>query len=121
MARLALQQSQNPQMRALSERIMRDHTRMNAELVKISGRRHAERASPPVMVKEIEQMQAHLGPAARHGMMVADHRRAIAMSEQETQDSCDQAVRDFARKEVGRLREQLELANELLSSGKPRS
>jgi len=51
MARLASQQSQNPQMRALSERIMRDHTRMNAELVKISERRHAERASPPVMVK----------------------------------------------------------------------
>jgi putative membrane protein len=126
MARLALQQSRNAELRALAERVMRDHTRMNAELAKISERRHTERPSPPVMVKQIEEMQAHLGrlhgEAFEHafaGMMVADHQRVIAMFEGEIRGGQDPAVRAFARGEIDTLREHLGMANMLLNNGKP--
>jgi putative membrane protein len=126
LARTALQQSHDPGVRALAQDILRDHTRMNAELAQISTHRHTERPSPPVMVRQIEDMQAQLGRLqgeafrqAFAGMMVADHRRAISMFENEIRDGHDRAVSAFASTEIDTLREHLKMAGTLLNGQQP--
>ena len=120
MARLALQKSSSGKVHVLAQRIMDDHTRMNRELAVIANHRGTDHASPPVPVDKARQLQERLAPlqgdAFAHafaGVMVSDHHTAIALFSSEIEGGHDDAVRDFARKELPTLREHLAMAEAL--------
>jgi putative membrane protein len=126
MARVALSGSQTARVRELAQRIMVDHTRMNKELATIASRRSTDQLSPPVPVDKAAELQQHLltlqGKAFDHafaGVMVNDHRTAIALFTGEIQRGQDEAVRDFARKELPVLREHMAMASALEAQPAP--
>jgi putative membrane protein len=120
MARVALRMSQTPEVRELAQRVMNDHERMNKELATIATDRSTDQPSPAVPVDKARQLQQHLltlqGAAfdqAFAGVMVNDHHTAIALFTHEIEPGRDEALRDFARKELPSLREHLAMANAL--------
>jgi putative membrane protein len=128
MARVALRVSQTAPVRELAQRVMDDHTRMNRELATIAARRSTDHPSPPVPVDKAQELQQHLlslqGDAfdqAFAGVMVNDHRTAIALFTDEIQHGHDEAVREFARKELPALREHMAMANALEARPAPAS
>lgn len=117
MARLALQKTKTPEVLALAQRIMDDHTRMNSELATIATDRDTDHASPPVPVDKARQLQEHLSTLqgnafdqAFAGVMVNDHHTAIDLFSREMENGQDAAVKAFARKELPTLQEHLAMA-----------
>jgi len=124
MGRLALRKSQRNDVRQFAQKIIDDHTRMNNELAAISERRGNNPYAAAVPVDKSRQMQDKLGAlqgaAFDRGLaalLVDDHQQAIGRFAAEMQNGHDDALREFAGKELPTLREHLAMAKALNDGG----
>lgn len=121
-SRLALARSQDPGIRTFAQRMIRDHGKTHAELVKLAGANglsaptqldaEHQAALDDISASRAEEFDRHY---AEH--MNMGHTRALALFEAAT-NSPDAAIAGFAKKTLPTLREHKALAGKLPGSPK---
>jgi putative membrane protein len=115
LAKLAVKQTTNPDVRRFAERMIKDHSKLNKELSHMATTKAIPVATK--MNKEDRQLVKTL--SALHGAafdrdymkhMIDGHKEAISLFERETKSGLNPAVKEFASKSLPTLREHLELA-----------
>lgn len=128
LGRMALEKSSSAQMHALAQRLVEDHTRMANELAAIVGSGGADQTSPAMPADKALQLRNHLSPLQGEAFRKAfvdvtihEHHLAVALFANEAKNGYDKALRNFARKELPALREQLSMAQAMLEPAGPSS
>ena len=118
LARLALKNSQNPQVKEFANMMIRDHTAANEQLEKIIAAENIRLSNKPDdKVTDMEQKLATLKGAdfdrayAKH--MVEDHQDAVDLFEDYSKDGENAKLKEFAAKTLPTLREHLAKAKML--------
>jgi putative membrane protein len=119
---LALQRTENPEIRQLAQRMIADHTRANQELLSLAG---ARGIGVPATLDIKDQAAADVLNGLRRDEFdrayirgqVASHMCAVALFEAESQRGGDPELRAFAAKTLPTLREHLQHAREHLGQG----
>jgi putative membrane protein len=118
---LAQAKSQNPKVRALGVRLVKDHTKSLHEAVRLAHRLGVDvpKSPTPSQRWELQIVGSLSGTAfdqwyAR--LEVADHHQDITEAADEVTDGINQQVRSSAHKEIPTLREHLRLSEDALKS-----
>jgi len=126
LGRMALGKSSTDQMRALAQRMVDDHTRMDGELASITGSEGAGKAPPAMPADKAQQLRDQLTPllgdAFRNAFVdvtTRDYHLEIALFADEAKKGHDKALRNFARSELPTLREHLAMAQAMLAAEVP--
>jgi len=120
-AQQALAKSQNPQVRALATRVLKDHTKSLKEARALAKRLgvQAPKSPSPSMQWELEIVGTLSGGAYDHwysDLEVKDHIHDISEASNEAKKGSNAAIRRAARKEVPTLRAHLKLARVALKA-----
>ena len=117
LGKIALNKSQDPQVRQFAQRMVTDHGKTNQELASLARAKGLD--APSSLGPEHRTMIANLereeGPAfdkAYCEHMVMDHTKAIALFESATK-AADTDVAQFARKTLPTLKEHRQMAEKL--------
>lgn len=115
MGNLALQKSENAEVRAFAQRMVTDHGQSNAELAQLATAKGL--ALPAELAGKHQQGYEHLqslGGAefdrAYMQHMVGDHQEAVTLFQNASTSATDADIRGFAAKTLPVLREHLTLA-----------
>jgi putative membrane protein len=105
-------------LRDFGQRIVKDHTKANQELIKIAARKGVTVPNQPdekheKMLTELSKLKgAEFDKMAKH-QAVMDHQEAIRLFEKASQTLQDSELKAFAQKTLPTLKEHLELAKGL--------
>jgi putative membrane protein len=118
LARLALQQSTNADVRRFAQRMLDDHTKANQQLNAIADRALIRPAAQ--MDAKARQLYERLSllrgaefDRAYAEAMAKDHDEAVSLFEKEAKDLKNKDLKDFASKTLDTLKEHKELAHKL--------
>jgi len=116
----ALEESQNAEVRAFAERMIKDHAAANEKMAKLAADKGLEISDEATLMDKARTMilQAREGEsfdAAYANNQVAAHERTIELFERATR-SDDAEVAAFARETLPKLQEHLEEARKLVES-----
>lgn len=121
LAKLAMNRSANPRVRALASRIVSDHTALNLQFAQLAANTGSKGHAHGMSAQDIGAMRAHLqslrGAAfdrAFAGMMVKEHRKIIAAYEVAAKTSADNRLKTIAARGIPVLQEHLAAARALL-------
>jgi putative membrane protein len=114
-ARLALQKTQNGVVKAFANKMIADHTKAEADLVKIM---RAKGMTPPADVdakhkQEMAKLRSLSGSAfdnAYIGGEVPDHQEMLSMMESEQNDSANADFASYAKQTIPVVQQHLDLA-----------
>jgi putative membrane protein len=118
LGRIAMQRASNPEVKQFGQRMVTDHTKANQELIAIANKKSIK--LPPTMSKEDEMLANKL--AASQGStfdqmymkhMVEDHKKDVALFENQAQHGQDADIKAFASKCLPTLREHLKMAEQV--------
>jgi putative membrane protein len=118
LARLALQKSQNPEVRKFAQRMIDDHTKANRELNSVADRNQL-RPAPQAGEKHrqlMERLSRLQGADFDRGYaeaMAKDHDEAVSLFERACKDCKQKDLKDFADKTISTLKEHKEMAHKL--------
>lgn len=112
---LASQKSQNPQVRAFAQKMVEDHTKANAELMKLASARDIKPPARPDRGHKnaMEKLQKLEGDAFDRQYMkqqVDDHEKAVKLYERQSRSGRDAELKALAEKALPTLREHLKMA-----------
>ena len=118
LGRLAQQNSQDPQVRQFGERMVRDHTQLNDQLMMAAQNMGVTLPTSPSKKDQetMDKLSALNGAAfdkAYARDMVKDHRADIREFEHESKDAHSAQVRELASNALPIIREHLQLAENL--------
>jgi putative membrane protein len=116
LARIAEQKATSPAVKTLASRIHKDHTQADQELKSLAQSKGVTLPAPPDHKAETARLEKDANIDRTYSnMMVADHKRAIALFERASM-SKDADVKAFAEKTLPALREHLKLSQEAAAS-----
>jgi putative membrane protein len=118
LGRMAQQTSQDPNVRAFGERMVRDHTQANEQLTSVAQSLNVTLPTSPSKSDQAKiDKLSHLTGAdfdeAFAREMVKEHRTDIRAFERETKDGRDSQVKQFAESTLPTIREHLAMAEKL--------
>jgi putative membrane protein len=115
---LAAQRAGSPAVKEFAQRMVKDHTKANAELTALADKKGLKVARD--MGEKHKAMQEQLSRLAgaefdRHYMqhMVEGHEKAVALFEAKAKDAKDDALKAFAAKTLPTLQEHLSMARQV--------
>lgn len=114
--KLVASKATNADVKAFGNRLAKDHSAANAELMKLMKTKHI--AAGPAEKAEPEPWKTQTGAAFDRGFVehaVADHEKDIALFESESKDGSDPELKAWAAKQLPTLREHLKIAQDLKS------
>jgi putative membrane protein len=115
LAQLAEQKGTSPSVKALAQRIRKDHMQAEQELKSLAQSKTVALPTPGEHKAEIAKFEKDANFDQTYAsMMVADHKKAIALFERAS-NSKDADVKAFADKTLPALREHLKLAEDAVS------
>jgi putative membrane protein len=120
LGQLGADKSQNAQIKSFGERLVKDHTKANEELMKIAQSKGVDLTSTADHpTKEVTKFSNKSGSDfdkayIRH--MVSDHQKDISKFEKEASQSSDAELKAFAEKTLPTLREHLRMAQDIARS-----
>ena len=120
--KLALRQAASADVRTFADRMVKDHTTSNAELLSLADT--PPPAAPDPTRSPLAALAAQTGPAfdrAYLGQSVTDHEVMVALFEQEASSGKDARLKLWAEQKLPALREHLEMARGLLAKVAPSS
>ncbi|HUR56421.1 MAG TPA: DUF4142 domain-containing protein, partial [Opitutaceae bacterium] len=122
LAQLAAQRATNSEVRSFAEKLVQDHTAVNAELMSIAGAKNVK------LDQDDDKDRAHKRLSKQSGAefdqefvehMIDQHEKDIKMFEKASNDAKDSDIRSFASKHVDHLREHLKQAEGLRAATMP--
>jgi putative membrane protein len=118
LGRLAEQQSQDPDVKAFGERMVKDHSQANDQLASVAQSLNMTMPTSPSKAEKTQMDKlASLSGAdfdkAFAREMVADHRTVARAFEREAKTGHDPQVKEFAQSTLPTIREHLALAEKL--------
>ena len=115
LAQLAEQKGTSPSVKALAQRIHKDHMQADKELKSLAQAKNVTLPAPGDHKAEIAKLEKDANFDQTYAnLMVADHKKAIALFERAS-SSKDAGVKMFADKTLPALREHLKLAQDAAS------
>jgi putative membrane protein len=120
MAKMALAKSSNPRVIELANSIIQERTALDAQLVQLSGSKHADTEQPAATATA--RMQTLNGDAFDRSFAssaVRSHCRMISAYEAMNVSSANAALKDFAHQTIPALRSNLTVAMSVLRSSGP--
>jgi putative membrane protein len=125
LAKLAMEKSGDPRLRALASRIVSDHSALNLQFAQLAAARSSKGRAHGTSAQDIAAMEAHLqslhGEAfdqAFAGMMMKEHRKIIAAYAAAARNSADSQLKALAARGLPVLQEHAAAARALLQAGK---
>jgi|GEM_PF-898397 len=118
MGQMAMDKSSNAQVKQLAQQIVDDHTKANDQLKTLAGSKQVTLPTAPTAAtqKESKDLQAKNGSAfdqAWSKAMVTDHKKAAKAFTQESKQTKDPDVRQFAQASLPTLNTHLKAAQQL--------
>jgi putative membrane protein len=125
LARMAMEQGTNPEVKRFAQRIIDDHTKANDALNRAANKMGVTPANTMdekqrAMADRLMQMRGNEFDRAYIHHMVRDHEKAIQLFESEAKHGQNRDLQEFATKTIPTLREHLKLARELDSGRRDR-
>lgn len=119
----ALQKASKPSVKNFAERLLRDHTKANEELIKLASRKGMTVSKEmsekqKQMVDQISKLSGEEFDAAYLAHMLKGHSQSIAHFERASQTGTDPEIQTFAKTTLPTLKEHLRMAREL-NPGQP--
>lgn len=116
--RLALDRSENTDVRDYAQRMIDDHTAANQELTRLAERKGISPPKTPdethrLLNRHLEQLDRQQFDREYISAMVADHAMALSMMQDRARLTQDADLRDFAERQVPVLRDHLRAAQDL--------
>jgi putative membrane protein len=118
LGRLAARKGKNAQVRSFGNRMVRDHSKANADLKSLARRRHV--TLPTTMTDEQKTEKANLMKLSGAEfdreymrMMVEDHDKDVAAFQQKSQDAGDASLKAFVTKTLPTLEIHQKMAHEI--------
>jgi putative membrane protein len=118
-AQLALQAAPSPDVRQFAQQLVEEHTASNARLAAIAARKGGELPATPGLVEQgrIRQLQLSTGPEFEQqyveSLGVRAHQGTVALFQQHAERGQDPELRRFAQEQLPKLRQDLQLAQQL--------
>jgi len=117
-SQLALERAQNDQVKQFAQRMIDDHTKANQELMQVAMDAGFElpKMMTPVhqaMLDELSQLQGQQFERAYTYGQVADHAKMVLKFRDAAHEAQNEAVKQFAAKQLPHLREHLVMAGQL--------
>ncbi|WP_053845540.1 DUF4142 domain-containing protein [Paracidovorax avenae] len=118
-SQLALQKAQNPKVRAFAQQMVDDHTRANQELAALAAGKNVRVPEGPPLVQEGKLKLLGTADGAdfdkryMESMGLQAHRDTIELFEKGARDARDPEVKAFAQKTLPKLRQHLEMAQQV--------
>lgn len=121
-SQVAATQAQDPQVREYAQRMVDEHTRSNAELMKLASARNITPPDGPSKAQQssLEKLQKMSGAEfdrAYMKMQVDDHQKAISLYERQAKSGKDPELKAFADRTLSHLREHLKTARSEMRGG----
>lgn len=118
LGKIALMKSSNPDIKQFANRMVQDHTKANGQLseiakkqgIPVSKKLDAEHAA---MVKMMSDKSGADFDTAYTSDMLADHKKAIALFQNEATDHADPDLASFAQSTLPVLRQHQQMAEQL--------
>jgi putative membrane protein len=115
MGQLALQKASSPQVKEFAQRMVRDHTQANQDLMQLGK---SENLTLPTQLdakhkSEMDRLSAMSGnafDAAYMQHMVQDHKKTVADFQKQAQSGSDPALKSFAQKYLPIIQQHLQMA-----------
>jgi putative membrane protein len=123
LGQLAVTKSSNEQVKKFGQRMMRDHSQVNRELVQLATRDGIELPKRPdpkdeALRKRLEKLNGDAFDRAYMQSMVRDHKHDIAEFERESHASQNADVKEFATQTLPQLKSHLQQAQEIAPEAK---
>ena len=118
-AQLALQAATSPEVRQFAQQLVDEHTASNARLAAIAAGKGGELPAAPGLVEQgrIRLLQMSTGPEFElqyiDGLGVRAHQGTVALFQQHVERGQDPELRRFAQEQLPKLRQDLQLAQQL--------
>jgi putative membrane protein len=122
MGQLALQKASSPQVKEFAQRMVRDHTQANQDLMQLGK---SENLTLPTQLdakhkSEMDRLSAMSGnafDAAYMQHMVQDHKKTAADFQKQAQSGSDPALKSFAQKYLPIIQQHLQMAEASAAKG----
>jgi len=122
MGELALQKASSPQVKEFAQRMVRDHTQANQDLMQLGK---SENLTLPTQLdakhkSEMDRLSAMSGnafDAAYMQHMVQDHKKTVADFQKQAQSGSDPALKSFAQKYLPIIQQHLQMAETSAAKG----
>ncbi|ABM34109.1 DUF4142 domain-containing protein [Paracidovorax citrulli] len=118
-SQLALQKAQNPKVRSFAQQMVDDHTKANQELAALASGKNARVPDGPSLMQEGKLKLLGTADGAdfdkryMETMGLQAHRDTIELFEKGARDARDPEVKAFAQKTLPKLKQHLEMAQQL--------
>jgi putative membrane protein len=115
LARLALEQSNNADVKKFAQHIIDDHTKASQQLNSLADK-HRITPAPEMdakhrmLAERLAQLRGADFDRAFLDAMVKDHQEAISLFERESKDGQDKELKEFASKALATLKDHLDMA-----------
>jgi putative membrane protein len=122
LGKLALQKTQNEQVRSFADRMIKDHSKANAELASIAKQSNLTVPTEPgaqhkAMMQQLRGKSGAEFDAAYSKHMVEDHNKAVELFRMaSTMDGFDKELQSFAKKTLPTLEEHRKQAKSLAAA-----
>jgi putative membrane protein len=122
LGQLAEQKATSPQIKEFAQRMVKDHTQANQELMQLGK---TENLTLPTQLdakhkSEMDRLSAMSGNAfdtAYMQDMVQDHQKTVADFQKQAQSGSDPALKSFAQKQLPILQQHLQMAQASATKG----
>jgi putative membrane protein len=120
LGKMALMKSSNPDIKKFASRMVRDHSKANTQLAGIAKKdgipvSKSLDAEHSAMLQKMSEKSGADFDAAYTSDMLADHKKAITLFENEQSDTAHPALSSFAQSTLPVLREHQHMAQQLTS------
>lgn len=119
---LALQKSSDPAIKNFAQRMVDDHTKANSELTALAGKKNV--TVPTALIKSdqsmLDKLEKKSGPEfdkAYRKQMVATHKKAVSLFDNESRNGKDADVKAWAAQTLPKLQEHGGMAEALKKGG----
>jgi putative membrane protein len=121
-AQLAAQRATNPEVKSFAQKLVDDHTKVNAELMSLASQKNVKIDKDDDKDRAYKRLNKKSGAEFDQEFvehMIDEHEHDIKMFEKAASDAKDPEVRAFASKHVDHLRDHLQTAQSLRQSVMP--
>jgi putative membrane protein len=122
LAKLASERATNPEVRNFAQKLVEDHTKVNAELTSLASQKNVKLDTDDDKDRSHKRLSKKSGADFDQEFvehMIDAHEKDIKMFEKASKDAKDSDIRSFASKHVDHLREHLRMAEGLRTSTMP--
>jgi putative membrane protein len=112
-SQVALERSENADVKRFAQMVVDDHTRANEELASFAQKHNIDLRAKDVNQDKWRKRDGKDFDRDYIKKMVSDHKDAVELFQKEAKDGTDPELLDFARKELPKLEHHYEAANDL--------